>query len=167
MSHEHFMREALADAREAFRHNEFPVGCVIEYEGGIVARGRRRNSTSGIVTELDHAEIVALRALQQAAGAVDLTRATLYSTMEPCLMCYATLLLNRVKAVVYAYEDVMSGCTGLAHDALPPLYRDMRIEVVPHVLRSECLALFKEFFRRPSNEYWRGSLLADYTLAQE
>jgi tRNA(adenine34) deaminase len=166
-AHERFMHAALRDARQALDKNEFPVGCVIVYEDEIVARGERINSTGNGIIELDHAEIVALRHLQKTAdAAIDTARATLYSTMEPCLMCYATILLTGIGCIVYAYEDVMGGSTALSLDALAPLYRTMQVEIVPYVLRKESLALMQTFFRNPQNHYWQGSLLERYTLEQ-
>jgi tRNA(adenine34) deaminase len=164
--HETFMRAALRDARRALEKNEFPVGCVIVFENQIVARGERINSTGNGLIELDHAEIVALRHLQSADIAVDVGRATLYSTMEPCLMCYATILLTGIGRIVYAYEDVMGGSTGICLSGLAPLYREMQVETIPHILREESLALMQAFFKNPRNEYWQGSLLERYTLEQ-
>jgi tRNA(adenine34) deaminase len=161
-----FMREALADAGQALKNNEFPVGCVIVHANRVVARGRRINSRGKGIIELDHAEIVALRDLQASGAALEMGQATLYSTMEPCLMCYATLLLTGIGRIVYAYEDVMGGSTSLPLGTLAPLYRSLEVEIVPHVLRAESLALMKAFFGRPENTYWQGSLLERYTLEQ-
>ena len=162
------MREALVEAQKALTAGEFPVGCVLEAGGKIVARGRRRNSAAGSMNELDHAEILALRDLQGSATSIEPSQVTVYCTMEPCLMCTATLLLNGIHIIVYAYEDVMGGSTRLPADALAPLYRQMNaaLTVTPHVLRDESLALVKQFFRRPDNAYWKDSLLARYTLEQ-
>jgi tRNA(adenine34) deaminase len=159
------MDQALALAREALAAGEFPVGCVIVAAGQVVAEGRRLNSREQ-ANELDHAEVVALRGLLAGNPEIDRGGLTVYSTMEPCLMCFATLLLNGVRRIVYAYEDAMGGGTRLDLTTLAPLYREMRLEVVPGVRRVESLALFKEFFANPANGYWQGSLLAEYTLAQ-
>jgi tRNA(adenine34) deaminase len=160
------MHQALQDARRALEKNEFPVGCVIAYRDRIVARGQRINSIGKGLIELDHAEIVALRNLQASGASMEMHRATIYSTMEPCLMCYATLLLSGIGRIVYAYEDVMGGSTALDLGNLAPLYRSMQVEIVPHVLRTESLALMQSFFSNPHNAYWQGSLLARYTLEQ-
>jgi tRNA(adenine34) deaminase len=158
------MRLALTEAGHALRNGEFPVGCVIAGPEGIAATGRRLNS-SGTTNEMDHAEIVALRTLLSSPQEVGLC--TVYSTMEPCLMCFSTLILNGIRTIVYAYEDVMGGGTNLPLKALNPLYAAMEITVVPQVLRRESLDLFAAFFSRPDNLYWRDSLLAEYTLAQK
>ena len=110
---------------------------------------------------------MALRDLQASGDAVDPSRVTVYCTMEPCLMCTATLLLNGMTAIVYGYEDVMGGSSRLPADHLAPLYREMTATVTPRVLRVECLALVQQFFRHPDNRYWKDSLLALYTLEQQ
>lgn len=168
MHHETFMHLALEQARQALAHNEFPVGAVIVAENEPVAIGRRENSQSETANELDHAEIVALRDLLARRPDIDRQTLTVYSTMEPCLMCYSTMLLNGIRTFVYAYEDAMGGGTSLQLAHLAPLYQAMETEVriLPNVLRQESLDLFKAFFTGQENNYWQGSLLAEYTLAQ-
>ena len=91
---------------------------------------------------------------------------TVYATMEPCLMCYSTLLVSGIHTIVYAYEDFMGGGTNLPLEQLKPLYRAMEITVIPHVLRERSLQLFKQFFKASGNPYLADTLLAEYTLAQ-
>ncbi|ADH86812.1 nucleoside deaminase [Desulfurivibrio alkaliphilus] len=167
--HHYFMGLALEQARVALQAGEFPVGAVIVAGGRVVAEGNRQNSGGTAPTELDHAEIVALRGLLARQPEIERGGLTLYATMEPCLMCYATLLLNGVRRIVYAYEDAMGGGTSLPLTELNPLYREMApaVEITPHIRRRESLALFQDFFRRPTNSYWQDSLLARYTLEQE
>ena len=81
-------------------------------------------------------------------------------------MCYVTLLLNGIRSIVYAYEDVMGGGTGLDLKELTPLYRDISVTIIPHIMRRESLELFKIFFANPDNTYWQDSTLARYTLEQ-
>lgn len=166
LQHCHFMGIALEQAEAALAARDFPVGCVIEYRGRVVACGHRANSV-GAVNELDHAEMVALRALWEAEKTIPLDQVTVYSTMEPCLMCYATLLVNGVRRFVYAYEDVMGGGTNLPLSQLAPLYREIQPVLVGSVLRSRSLALFQRFFAEPGVRYLAGTLLAEYTLAQK
>ncbi len=163
--HENFMRQALAEAESAFNKGEFPVGCVLVGEDRVLARAGRKNSHGENRNEIDHAEIVALRSLLGREPGFDCSAMTVYSTMEPCLMCYATLLLSGIRRFAWAYEDVMGGGTDLPLDRMKPLYGAMEVEHFPHVLRAESLHLFQQFFRRHS--YWRDSLLARYTLAQD
>ena len=164
--HEEFMHLALIEAEKALQGGEFPVGCVIAGKDGVVATGQRKNS-AGSANELDHAEIVALRSVIASHSAIERRSLTVYSTMEPCLMCFSTLILNGIRTIVYAYEDVMGGGTNLPLKELNPLYAEMTVTVVPHVLRQRSLMLFKTFFSCPDNPYWCDSLLSNYTLAQK
>ena len=163
--HERFMGAALAEAAAALKAGEFPVGVVLVADGEILVRASRRNSQAQSRNEIDHAEINALRILLSDYPQVGPSRVRVYSTMEPCLMCYSTLLLSGIRRVVWAYEDVMGGGTGLDLQRLTPLYRDMQVELVASVLRQESLALFQQFFRK--YDYWQDSLLASYTLSQQ
>ena len=164
IEHEHYMDAALDEARAALVAGEFPVGCVFVADGAIVARGHRENSGEDGRNEIDHAEVLTLRHLLALRPAIDPAAVTVYSTMEPCLMCYSTLLLSGVRNFVWAYEDVMGGGTNLPLYLLNPLYRTMRVHLLDRVRRDESLRLFQQFFRTGS--YWQDSLLARYTLAQ-
>ncbi len=158
------MQQALIEARQALNAGEFPVGCVLVQENEIIGRAHRQNSEGACTNEIDHAEMVALRSLLAEHPAIDCREITVYSTMEPCLMCYSTLLLSGIRRFVWAYEDVMGGGACLPLQQLTPLYQDMQVELVPDVLRKESLSLFARFFERYS--YHQDSLLAEYTLVQ-
>lgn len=166
MDYEHFMQKALDQAQKALAVGEFPVGCVLVYEGRILVSAFRSGTIAGSGNEVDHAEMVALRRLVNLEGTIDNKQVTLFCTMEPCLMCLGALLLNGIGEVVYAYEDVMGGGTGCNLAGLTPLYSNQKISIVPHILRQQSLDLFKAFFQNPENSYWQGSLLAEYTLKQ-
>jgi len=160
-----FMDCALQEAEKALAMGEFPVGCVIASGDEIVASGGRRDSAS-TAPELEHAEIVAIRRLMREKPGLDPASLTVYSTMEPCLMCFGTLVVNGCRRIVYAYEDVMGGAADLPLEYLRPLYKNMTLTVIGGVRRRQSLALFQRFFAaRPA--YLRGSLLAEYTLAQK
>ena len=164
--HEFFMREALQEARKALLSNEFPVGCVVVKDDRILSTGSRMGTTGLNANELDHAEMVALKKLDALNRALDPSGMTLYVTMEPCLMCFGAILIHRIGRVVYAYEDVMGGGTACTLEEMPALYKNSKVSIISNVLRKESLALFKAFFSDPQNTYWKGSLLAEYTLKQ-
>ncbi len=159
------MEIALEQARQALVGGDFPVGCVVEYQDEVVATGKRCNSF-GKVNEMDHAEMAALRALLDSERRIDIGEVTVYSTMEPCLMCFATLLVNGVRKIVYSYEDAMGGGTNLPLQLLSPLYCNLKVRITGGILREKGLALFKEFFANSDNDYLADSLLAKYTLDQ-
>ncbi|MBI5550400.1 MAG: nucleoside deaminase [Desulfobacterales bacterium] len=166
MNHETNMRHALAQARQALDEDEFPVGCAIFLEGRVLATARRVNSRRPVPSELDHAEIMALRQVEALDGALDRRRMVLYATLEPCLMCFGAILISGIGTLVYAYEDAMGGGTACDRARLPSLYRDSPIQIVSGVCRRESLTLFQTFYRRPHIGYWRDSLLERYTLDQ-
>lgn len=163
--HTRFMKKALALGAKALANGEFPVGCVMVVDGTVISEGHRKNS-GGMSNEIDHAEVLALRNVLTTAGCTDLSRVTVYSTMEPCLMCFSTLIVNGVSRFVYGYEDAMGGGTNLPLKQLAPLYRDLSLDITGGVLRDQCLEQFKSFFIKTGSEYLGDSYLAEYTLKQ-
>lgn len=168
MNYDFFMEQALEQARNAFDQGQFPVGCVIVQDDRVIASGARTGTSGDLsfFSEIDHAEIRALKALESLDIRFIPERAVLFCTMEPCLMCFAAILLTGIRTLVFAYEDVMGGGTGLYREHLTPLYRDAQITIVSHVLRKKSLDLFYNFFNKEANLYWKDSLLELYTLDQ-
>lgn len=167
--HEKFMEAALDQAESAYDAGQFPVGCVIVQDGQVIASGARAGTAGELsfFSEIDHAEIRAIKALEYFKGKFRPENAVIYSTMEPCLMCFAAIILAGIKTVVFAYEDAMGGGTGVDLASAGPLYRDSRVQVIPHVLRQKSLDLFYNFFNKEANLYWKGSFLEAYTLSQQ
>ena len=166
MDYEFFMKKALKQAEKALLDGEFPVGCVIVSRDRILVTGSRKGTAGDFPNEIEHAEMIALKRLSDLKINPGDHTITLFTTLEPCLMCLGASMLSRIHEIVYAYEDVMGGGTGCEVSTLTSLYQDRRIAVVPNILRKESLKLFKAFFRNPANRYWQGSLLAQYTLKQ-
>ena len=166
MDYTFFMSKALAEAQRAQSLGEFPVGCVIVYENRVIVTGARHHSAQDDQNELDHAEMLALRRLVDIEEKIDRKKITLFSTLEPCLMCYTAIILNGIRHIVFAYEDVMGGGTNLDLQRLKPFYSNMNITITPHVMREESLKLLKKFFSNPNSRYLKESLLAKYTLKQ-
>ena len=171
MNHSDYMTKALDLAKTALDRGEFPVGSLLVHRNQIIASGVRngtiRSATDGPVNEIDHAEMAVLRKFYRTNGFIDPKNTTIYCTMEPCLMCFAAILLSGIGTIVYAYEDVMGGATRCDLQGLSSFYRKQRVAIIPNIRRSESLALFKAFFRDEQNDYWQGSDLAQYTLAQK
>mgnify|MGYP001825378729 FL=1 len=166
MNNDYFMQKALELAEEALARGEFPVGCVMVHQGKIVASGARKGTIGDDRNELDHAETVALRRLIDLDAPINHGDVTVFCTMEPCLMCYAALILAGIGQIVYAYEDVMGGGSTCDLSRLKPLYKKSPITVIPDVMRLESLKLFQTYFSNPANCYWKYILLAEYTVAQ-
>jgi tRNA(adenine34) deaminase len=164
--HEQLMTIALEQARTALDNGEFPVGCVIADGKTILATGGRTGSRSPLPDETAHAEMAALRSLTAAGHPADPRRLTLYSTLEPCLMCFGAILIHGIHTIVYACEDAMGGGTGCDLSVLPGLYRRQKVTIIPGVLREKSLFLFKAFFTNPDNRYLQSTPLAAYILEQ-
>jgi tRNA(adenine34) deaminase len=166
MDYEHFMKKALDEARTALAAGEFPVGCVIVHHQDIMATGFRKGTTGDSPNEVDHAEMIALRKLFNLKPKIEFKELTVFSTLEPCLMCFGALMISGIGKVVFAYEDASGGGCQCSPEKLRPLYKDCRIEVIPHILRNESLQLMKTYFSQPACAYLKDSFLAAYTLRQ-
>lgn len=159
------MNEALKEAKKALLEKEFPVGCVITYKDEIIARGRRKKSSGENPGEIDHAEINTIKYLHDKKPHLPKTEMTIYSTMEPCMMCFSAIMLSGFKKIVYAYEDVMGGGCKIPKKSLPEFYQKRYPAIVPDILRNTSIDLFKNFFSDPCNTYWKDSPLFTYTLS--
>jgi len=164
MDYDYFMNIALTQAKEALSAGEFPVGCVVVCDENILATGMRKGTGVDNPNEIDHAEMVALKRLSEYGKTFDAKRITVFSTLEPCLMCFGAILLIGAGKIVYAYEDVMGGGTSCDLTKISPLYRSCNISIVSGVMRQESIRLFKKYFADSSNNYLNGTLLAKYTL---
>jgi len=165
MNHDFFMEKAIYLAGNALINGEFPVGCVIVHEERIIAAAARYGTKSRSVhSETDHAEILALKKLEDSGFQGDRAALTIYCNLEPCLMCFGAILISGIRNIVFAYEDVMGGGTACDLVRLPELYSKWPVVIVPGIMRNESLFLFKKYFSNPLNNYWNDSLLARYSL---
>ena len=144
MTHEDYMQEALALAREAAAQGEVPVGCVIVRGGAVIGRGRNRREEKQTVSS--HAEMEAMAQANAALGSWRLEDCDLYVTLEPCPMCAGAILNARVRRVFYGARDrAMGACGGVLN---------LFMEDFPHhpqlvggILAEECQAVLSEFFK--------------------
>lgn len=133
-------------AREAGANGEVPIGCVIvDADGSLIARAGNRTITDNDPTA--HAEILALRQAAKAIGNYRLTGATVYSTIEPCVMCAGALVNARVKRLVFGAHDLRFGAVETKFRLCDSDILNHRIDVVSGVLAEECRLLMQEFFR--------------------
>jgi tRNA(adenine34) deaminase len=145
LDHETFMRAALEQARLGLASGEVPVGAVVVIDGAIVARAF--NQPIGAIDPTAHAEVVALRAAAAATGNYRLVGATLYVTVEPCMMCVGALSHARVTDVVYGAPEPRTGSIVSTLRGLESAGLHHRFGVIAGVLEDECRALIQEFFR--------------------
>lgn len=143
-SDDHFMREALRQARRAAAADEVPVGVVIVHEGGIIARAH--NQVELLKDATAHAEMLAITQAQTALGDWRLNECTLYVTKEPCPMCAGALVQARMGRVVFAAADPKGGAAGGALNLLQFPGFNHRCEITRGILEEEARALLREFF---------------------
>ena len=147
---EHWMRQALAAAREAAEHGEVPVGTCVVHDDQLVAVSGNRTRTDCDPTA--HAEIVALREAAGKLGNYRLTGVIVYSTIEPCAMCAGALIQARIRRLVYGARDERAGAVQSRFQICDTDFLNHRIEVREGVLEDECRALMQDFFRRRRTE---------------
>ncbi|MCI6503109.1 MAG: nucleoside deaminase [Prevotella sp.] len=135
-----YMRKALAEAEQAEREGEIPIGAVVVCRGRIIARTHNLTETLNDVTA--HAEMQAITAAANALGGKYLTDCTVYVTVEPCPMCAGALGWAQVARIVYGAKDDKRGYHLIAPKALHP-----KTEVVAGVLEDDCRTLMQRFFK--------------------
>ena len=144
-----YMREALHEARAALSEGEIPVGAVMTMDGRIIGRGHNRRSIRNM--PFAHAEMTAISSAGDSTGLRRFDGCALYVTLEPCPMCAGAIVQTRVRRVVYGARDPKAGAAGSLYDILRDPLMPHRCVVTSGVLRSECEALLREFFRSRRN----------------
>jgi len=142
--HDLFMREALELARQAGASGEVPVGAVVVIQGRLMGRGA--NSPIAMNDPTAHAEMLALRDAAHAAANYRLEDATLYVTLEPCLMCAGALVTARVKRLVFGTRDLRFGGVRSKFRIADSELLNHQVEIVEGVLAAECVELLQNFF---------------------
>jgi len=144
LTDEDFLREALELAREAERGGEVPVGAVVVVGGCVLGRGR--NSSIVLNDPTAHAEILALREAAAATGNYRLDQATMYATLEPCVMCAGALVAARITRLVFGARDLRFGGVRSKFRLADSDVLNHRVEIVEGVLGAECTELMQQFF---------------------
>ena len=139
------MSAALDEARRGLAAGEVPIGAVLAVDGQIVARAF--NQPIGAVDPTAHAEVLVLREAAQRLGNYRLTGATLYVTVEPCLMCVGALVHARVSHVVYGAAEPKTGALTSTVRGLDLPGLNHQFEVTGGILEEDCRQLIQEFFR--------------------
>lgn len=143
MNDEYFMKQALAQAKIAFDEDEVPVGAVVAINEKIIARGY--NQVEKLKDPTAHAEIIALTSAFNFLGSKYLPEATIYITVEPCLMCAGALYWSKMGRVVYGAADEKNGYLHITRETSP---FHPKTEITKGVLKEECAELMKTFFKQ-------------------
>ena len=142
---EKYMKEALKEARKAYRLGEVPIGCVIVYEGKIIGRGYNRRNTDK--TTLAHAEISAIKKASKIIKDWRLEGCTLYVTLEPCQMCSGAIIQARIDRVVMGSMNPKAGCGGSLLNILENESFNHQALVTRGILEDECSEILTRFFK--------------------
>ncbi len=145
-SDEYFMQLALCEAEKAARRGETPVGAVLVIDGRVVASAHNMRETWQ--DPVAHAELLAIRESAAQLGRWRLQDATLYVTLEPCLMCAGALVLARVGRLVYGCRDPKAGVLGSVYDVVRDGRLNHTYRITPGVLENECSSLLQSFFEK-------------------
>lgn len=143
--HEHFMKEALKQAKKAYNKLEVPVGAIIVKNGKIIARAYNQKESKFDTTK--HAEILAIQKASKKLNSWRLIDCDMYVTLEPCPMCAGAIIQSRIKNVYYGTKDEKSGAVG----SVLNLFEDYKFNHKPAfkygILENECSNLLKNFFK--------------------
>lgn len=142
MTDDYYMMQAIKQARRALEEDEIPVGAVVVQNEKIIARGY--NMVEKLNDPTAHAELIALTAAFNYLGSKYLPDATLYVTLEPCLMCTGALYWSKISKIVWGADDEKNGHRQITGTQWP---FHKKTEVVKGVLKDECALLMKDFFR--------------------
>ena len=142
---EKYMKEAVRQAKKAAAIDEVPIGCVIVYDGKIIARGYNQRNKKG--STLAHAEIMAISKASRVIGDWRLEGCTMYVTLEPCPMCAGAIVQARMDKVVIGTMNAKAGCAGSVTNLLQMDGFNHKTESVKDVLKDECSSLLSDFFK--------------------
>ena len=138
---EHYMKEAIRQAKKAAALKEVPIGCVIVYDGQVIGRGYNRRNTDK--STLAHAEITAINKASKVIGDWRLEECTLYVTLEPCQMCSGALVQSRIDEVVIGCMNAKAGCAGSVMNLLQIDGFNHQVKITQGVLQEECSTMLK------------------------
>ncbi|MFA5250384.1 MAG: tRNA adenosine(34) deaminase TadA [Parachlamydiales bacterium] len=159
----YFMQEALKEARKAFERGEVPVGAVVVIQDKIIARGH--NQVELLKDATAHAEMLALSVAFAFVQDWRLTEATLYCTLEPCLMCAGAMFSSRLGRLVWGAKDLRLGAGGSFLDLFQIKHPMHTISVTKEILADESTRLLKLFFQRQRQKKAGGVSVADGSRA--
>ena len=145
-----YMCQALKEAWKAFDQEEVPVGAVVVFQGSIIGRGYNQVETLQDATA--HAEIVAIGAASSFLSNWRLEECTLYTTIEPCLMCAGACLLSRLKRVVWGAPDIRHGGGGSLINLFAIPHPIHSVDITTSVLADWCALPMKQFFQKRRSE---------------
>lgn len=144
-NHEKYMKEAIKQAKKAYKLGEVPIGCVIVYKDEIIGRGYNRRNTDK--NTLSHAEIIAIKRASKIIGDWRLEDCIMYVTLEPCQMCSGAIVQSRMREVVIGSMNPKAGCAGSVLNLLQMEEFNHQVIITSRILQEDCSNLLKKFFK--------------------
>ena len=143
--HEHYMHEALIEARKAYKLDEVPVGAIIVKNDIIIARAHNLKETKNDATA--HAEILAIKMAEEALGVWRLTGCSIYVTLEPCAMCAGAIINSRLNDLYFGAYDPKAGCCGSVLNVTENGLFNHNAFVLGGILEADCSKILSEYFK--------------------
>ena len=141
-----YMDFALAEAKKAEAAGEVPIGAIVVSSDIVIGRGFNQPISSRDPTA--HAEMIALREAARYQQNYRLTAATMYCTVEPCMMCAGAMVHSRITRLVIGTMDPKAGSAGSIYNVLTDPRLNHRVDVITGIREDECAALLREFFAK-------------------
>ena len=149
-NHEYYMQIALEEAKKAYEQGEVPVGAVLVVDGVVVAKNHNRREKEQ--QALNHAELLVIKESCEKQGFWRLDNSTLYSTVEPCVMCSGCAVQARIENIVYGAKDLKYGCCGSVLNLADNEKFNHRATITSGILEEQCSALMTNFFKQLREE---------------
>ena len=140
-----FMKEALKEAKKAYKKLEIPVGAVIVKDGEIIVRAHNQKETKMDTTK--HAEMIAIQKASKKLGQWRLLDCEMYVTLEPCTMCAGAIINSRIKKIYIGTSDEKAGAVGSVLNLFDDYTFNHKVEYEKGILQKECEELLKKFFK--------------------
>ncbi len=144
-----YMKEALKEAKKAYKKGEVPVGAVIVKENEIIARAHNLKEVKNDTTK--HAEIIAIQKASKKLGAWRLEDSEMYVTLEPCTMCAGAIINARIKKVYIGTLDPKTGACGSVLNLFEDYKFNHKVEYETGIMKEECEGILKNFFKELRN----------------
>ena len=147
---EKYMKEALKEAKKAYKKEEVPVGAVIVKDNKIIARAHNLKELKNDTTK--HAEILAIQKASKKLNSWRLIDCEMYITLEPCAMCVGAIINSRIKKIYFGTSDKKTGACGSFLNLIDDYKFNHIVQVEKYILKDECEKIIKEFFKDLRNK---------------
>lgn len=149
---EFFMKEALKEAKKAYKKEEIPVGAIIVKDGEIIAKAHNLKESKH--SSISHAEILAIQKANKKLNAWRLEECEMYITLEPCMMCMGAIINSRIKKIYIGTLDPKTGsCESVIK--IEDYKFNHTVEIETGILKEECEYILKDFFKTLRKKKWR------------